>query len=153
MCTALWVVCLVFLHVVPTGYNPVCDPVSAYSIGRFSLGYRAQVCLAAAAAVLLAAALPGRPTREIALLAIFAAARVAIAFFPIDRRVPHRVLAIVAFVSIAVCASSYAPRVAGRVAAAGLVGGVVLRPYFGAFERLFYAAIIAWFVVVSVRLL
>jgi hypothetical protein len=126
--------------------------VSAYSVGRFAWGYKAQVCLAAATAALLAAALPGHPRREVALLAVFAAGRAAIAFFPIDRRVPHGVLAIVAFVAIAVCASSYAPRLAGRVAAAGLVAGALVRPYFGAFERLFYAAIIAWFVVVAVRI-
>jgi hypothetical protein len=80
-------------------------------------------------------------------------ARAAIAFFPIDRRVPHRVLALVAFVAIALCASSYAPRIAGRVAASGLLGAFLMRPYVGAFERLFYAAIIAWFVVVAIRIL
>jgi hypothetical protein len=126
--------------------------VSAYSVGRFAWGYRLQVCLAAAAAVLLAAALPGHPRKQVVLLAVFAAARAAIAFFPIDRRLPHGILAIVAFVAIAICASSYAPRIAGRVASAGLIGGALLRAYFGALERLFYAAIIAWFAVVAVRI-
>ena len=61
--------------------------------------------------------------------------------------------AAIAFVAIALCASSYAPRIAGRVAASGLLGAFLMRPYFGAFERLFYAAIIAWFVVVAIRIL
>lgn len=128
------------------------DYVSDYSVGRFAWGYKLQVTLAAAAAVALAAALPGHPRRQLVLLLVFAAARAAIAFFPIDTGRPHRVLAAVAFVAICWCASIHDPRWLGRVAAAGALGTVFFRPFNGLFERLFYAAIVAWFVVVAIRL-
>jgi hypothetical protein len=111
-----------------------------------------QVVLASLAAVCLAAALPSHPARQVALLIVFAAARLAIAFFPVDTGRPHRLLAAIAFVAICWCASIRDPRWLGNVAAAGAIGTVVVRPYKGLFERAFYAAVIAWFVVVAVRL-
>ena len=169
VCTGLWLAALVFLHLAPTGYSPLRNAVSEYGVGRFAWGYRAQVLFAAAAAAFLAAALPARPRPEIVLLAVFAAARVAIAFFPTDllesRRFTetgriHVALAFVAFASIcaAAAAKQWEPAL-GFVAIAGAVGTSLairrvpeLRPVLGLFERLFYAAIIAWFFVVTARI-
>jgi uncharacterized protein DUF998 len=139
VCTGLWLAALVFLHLAPTGYSPLRNAVSEYGLGRFAWGYRAQVLFAAAAAAFLAASLPARPRPEIVLLAVFAAARVAIAFFPAS-------------------AKQWEPAL-GFVAIAGAVGTSLairrvpeLRPVLGLFERLFYAAIIAWFFVVAARI-
>ena len=123
---------------------------------------------AAAAAIFLAAALPGHRRRTVVLLGVFAAARFAIAFYPTDLlesgRVTrtgriHMLLAAIAFASICWCACSYPPRWLGYAATAGAVGTALalrrvpqLRPVLGLLERVFYAAIIAWFVVVAVRL-
>lgn len=170
--TGCWLAALVFLHVAPTGYSPIRNAVSEYGVGRFAWGYRAQVTFAAAAAACLAVALPARDRREIVLLAVFAAARVAIAAFPTDllgsvRRSRtggiHLLLAAIAFGTICWCASALSRHgggqpVLGRIAAAGALGTMVavripgLRPVLGLLERVFYAAIIAWFVVVAARL-
>lgn len=170
--TACWTAALVFLHVAPTGYSPLRNAVSEYGVGRFAWGYRAQVMFAAAAAACLAAALPARDRREIALLAVFAAARLAIAAFPTDLLGSghrsrtggiHLLLAAVAFGTICWCASALSRHddgqpVLGRIAAAGALGTMLavrmpgLRPVLGLLERIFYAAIIAWFFVVAARL-
>jgi hypothetical protein len=164
--TGLWLGTLVFLHLAPTGYNPLRNAVSEYGVGRFAWGYRAQVTFAALAAVCLALALPAHDRREIVLLSVFAAARVAIAFFPTDllgatkrtrTGLIHLVLAATAFVAICWCASAL-PRhdggqpILGRIATGGLVGMVVLRPVLGLLERVFYAAVIAWFFLLAARL-
>jgi hypothetical protein len=162
----LWVAALVFLHVAPTGYSPLRNAVSEYGVGRFAWGYRAQVLLAAAAAVSLGVELHGRERR---LLLVFAAARAAIAAYPTDLlgsgtvtrsgRI-HLLLAAVAFASICWAASSdrWEPAL-GYVATAGAVGTVLairrvpqLRPVLGLLERVFYVAIIAWFFVVESRI-
>jgi hypothetical protein len=99
---------------------------------------------------------------------VFAAARLAIAFYPTDLihssestrngRI-HLLLAAVAFVTICWAACTYPPTWLGYVGTTGAVGmflglgGVPwLQPVLGLFQRVFYAAIIAWFVVVAVRI-
>ena len=149
----------------PTGYSPLRNAVSEYGVGRFAWGYRAQVLFAATAAVCLGVELHGRERK---LLFVFAAARAAIAAYPTDRPgggtitrtgTIHLLLAFVAFASICAAASSkrWEPAL-GYVAIAGAVGtGLAvrrvpqLRPVLGLLERLFYAAIIAWFFVVAAR--
>jgi hypothetical protein len=171
--TGLWLACLLFLHVAPTGYDPLRNAVSEYGVGRFAWGYRAQVTCAALAALALAAALPAGTRREIALLVVFAAARLAIAAFPTDllgseRITPtgrvHLLLAAIAFASICWCACALrradgGQPVLGYVASAGAVGTMLalrrvpeLRPVLGLLERIFYAAVVAWFFLVAVRL-
>lgn len=164
--TSLWVAALVFLHLAPTGYSPLRNAVSEYGVGRFAWGYRAQVWFAAAAAVCLGVELH---RRERALLFVFAGARAAIAAYPTDRLdsgtltrtgTIHLLLAFVAFASI--CAAATAKRwepALGYIAIVGAVGTSLairrvpqLRPALGLFERLFYAAIIAWFFVVAARI-
>ncbi len=124
---------------------------------------------AALAAICLAVALPDGHRKNELLLLAFAAARLAIAFFPTDLldggertdtgRI-HLLLAAVAFAAVCWCACTYPPRWLGYLATAGAVGTVLalrrvpaLRPVLGLLERVFYAAIIAWFVVVAARLL
>ena len=157
-----------YLHAAPTGYSFRRNAVSEYGIGRYAWGYRAQVALAALAAVCLAAALPSHPVLQVALLLVFAAARLAIAFFPTDLldsaeatstgRV-HLLLAATAFAAICWCECTYPPRFLGYVATAGAVGTFLalrrvprLRPVLGLLERVFYIATIAWFIVNAVRL-
>jgi uncharacterized protein DUF998 len=158
----------VYLHVAPTGYSPLRNAVSEYGVGRYAWGYRAQVTLAALAAICLAGALPSHPVEQVTLLLVFAAARIAIAFFPTDLldsremtragRV-HLLLAAVAFTAICWCMCVYAPRWLGYVATVGAVGTFLalrrvpqLRPILGLLERVFYAATIAWFIVNAIRL-
>ena len=121
---------------------------------------------AAAAAVCLGVELH---RRERVLLFVFAAARAAIVAYPTDLlesgtitrtgRI-HLLLAAAAFTSICWAASSkrWVPEL-GYVATAGAVGTVLairripqLRPVLGLLERVFYAAIIAWFFVVAARI-
>jgi hypothetical protein len=124
------------------------------------------VLSAAAAAIALGVSLHGH---ERALLFVFAAARAAIAAYPTDLlesgtvtrtgRI-HLLLAAAAFTAICWAASSrrWEP-VLGYVATAGAVGTVLairrvprLRPVLGLLERIFYAAVIAWFFVVEARI-
>jgi uncharacterized protein DUF998 len=109
------------------------------------------------------------PRWLLALFAAFAAARFLIPWFPtdLDRSRPtpagriHLLLAAIAFASIAVVAG-YTPddlapgwlqwTVVGTAIATG-VGARRPIPYFGLVERLLYAAMIAWFIVVSAALL
>jgi hypothetical protein len=149
--------------VAPTGYSPVRDAVSEYGIGRFGWGYRAQVTFTAGAAACLAAALPAHLTREVVLLSVLAAARLGIAAAPLDERLTaHMVLAVVAFACVSWCAIAL-PRsdgglpILGYVAVIGAIGtGASVRRrggMLGLWERIFYAAAIAWYVVVAARLL
>jgi len=158
--TAACFACLVYLHVarIP-GYSPVRQTVSEYGLTAQAAWYRAQVRCAAAAAVCLAVAL-GRPLRVVVLLCVFAAARLAISFFPI-LSVEHLVLALVAFVSIASAAGAlkraeHGTPAFGLVMAALLLGFVVVRRselgFGGLVERGFYAASLAWLALVAARL-
>ncbi len=159
--TAGCVGCLVYLHAAPTGYSPVRNAVSEYGIGAYSAWYRAQVRCAAAAAVFLAVAL-GHPRRVIVLLAALAVARFGISLFPVIH--PSHVL----FAAVAFVAASWAaialkrwehglPALGWAMAACALGTSVALRsslrPWLGLIERGFYAAMLTWFVLVSIRLL
>jgi hypothetical membrane protein len=176
---------LVRVHQLPTGYRPVRNAVSDYGVGRYSRYYRFQAAALALAAVFvvlaLARAVDPAPIGPIVLLVVFAAARLAIAWFPtdLDRLRPttagriHLVLAGIAFVTVAWAAAALPDRV-DWPAIEGLLKGlgwfVVLSavacalaltralrvrtaPWFGAIERTFYAAVLAWFFVVSLHFL
>jgi hypothetical protein len=165
------IACLVYLHLAPTGYSPVRNAVSEYGVGPYSRWYRLQAALAGIAAICLAIALR-HPVRVLIPLVFFAAARIAIGWFPTDSigarertdkgRV-HLLLAAVAFVAAPVAATGLASSRhgepwLGRVMAALLIAMVLtmrsgLRPYFGLVERAFYVAMLAWLVLVSVRVL
>ncbi|MEJ0013948.1 MAG: DUF998 domain-containing protein [Bauldia sp.] len=155
------------VHFVATDKNPLHDPVSDYGAGPHRRWYWAGVAgVSIAALALVLAALAGvsaAPPVAIVLLVLFAVARVAIAWFPTDVGVAipttatgriHGALAIVAFASVAIAANGY-PGVSPWFGWALYVTVALLllcllwppaRAIFGLLERLFYVAMIAWFV-------
>jgi hypothetical protein len=171
--------CIVFLvgaHLLPTGYDPVRDPVSDYGVGRHIGWYAGATTSIGIAALALAGALAREhaPWHVVALLVVFAVARFLIPVFPTDLEgerpsrpgAIHLLLAGVAFGSICWSMCAYAPSWAdwlpwlGYVATAAAVGTLVslrrlpfLRPWTGAIERVFYAAMLAWFLILSVELI
>lgn len=188
--TAVGVGALVVLHVLPTGLSPMRNAVSQYGITRYRLGYRIQTIAfavaGAAAAVGLAEAAPGKARAIIALVIVFALARLVISWFPMDEPggertnhgQMHGLIAIVTFVAIALAAlrlGSIAKQVPGWTTlatvssvvawlmVASLIAMMVVRrgardihstpSYFGAVERVFYLALVAWFVLVGVGLM
>ena len=176
------VAALVALHLLPTGLSPVRSPVSQYGICPYRLGYRVQTiayALAGLGAALGAAAVPSSTWAVVALLAVFALARAAISWFPMDRpggqRTEtgrrHGLLAIAAFGAVTIAANRLAagldrarihPSLAGASAGLGvamlaaLVGmGLDRRGggrHFGLIERGFYGCCTAWLVVVALLL-
>ena len=185
--TVAIVVALVFLvrlHTAPTGLDPTRDAVSAYGISAYHLWYRAMVLTIGAGALVLTAALAtlgAVPAGGLAALAVYGAARLAIAPFPTDPEdaTPttagrlHVLFAVTGFLAIAVAApiiSGALAELAGWRGIGGLlrVLGVLvsvtcalvlaagllprLRPRFGAFQRAFYVAGQAWLLVVAIRL-
>ena len=162
--TAICAGCLCYLHLAPTGYSPLADPVSAYGVGSYARWYQAQAASSGMATALLAAAL-GRPRGVLALLAFYAAGRVAITRFPMDARVAaHWLLAVVAFAALAAAAIRLKPPEHGVPAlgwamVASLAAMMLarrnppLRRWFGLAERAFYAAVLVWLVLVTARLL
>jgi hypothetical protein len=118
----------------------------------------------------------------VALLLLFAVARLVISWFPMDEPGTdptqhgrmHGVIAIVTFVAITLAVARFgavlgragerasvaaASQAIGWTLVASLIAMMVVgraeqsRSYFGAVERLFYLATAAWFVVVGVALL
>jgi Protein of unknown function (DUF998) len=171
---------LVWLHLQPTGLSPVRNPVSEYGITSFCAGYRAATLAFAAAGLALAAgislAVRGRGVAVVVLLVVFAIARAAISWFPMD--VPggkrtgtggiHFLLALVAFGAVTAAAlvlgavlSSQGRWHALAPASTGLGYALVaclaafgqaqmwpaLRKLSGAIERCFYLFAIIWCVV------
>ena len=188
--TAVGVGALVVLHLLPTGLSPMRNAVSQYGITRYRLGYRVQTIAfavaGAAAAIGLAEAAPGRARAVIALVVVFAFARLVISWFPMDEPggertnhgTMHGLIAIVTFIAIAAAAGrlgAVAKQVPGWATlatvssviawlmVASLIAMMVVRRgarvthstpnYFGAVERVFYLALVAWFVLVAVGLI
>ncbi|WP_368499182.1 DUF998 domain-containing protein [Herbiconiux sp. A18JL235] len=170
---------LIALHLLPTGLSPLRDPVSRYGITRFKSGYATAAFgagIAGIGSLIAVAALPGSlPT--VVLLAVFAAARILIPFFPMDApeasktttgRV-HDLLAVLAFGGVIAAMFVAAGMLhdagltaAGLVATIGGVVGVVgtllmlvsrrsprLAWGFGFGERLIYLAFIVWIAVLG----
>lgn len=171
---------LVALHMLPTGLSPVRNAVSQYGISDYRAGYRVQTIaygVAGAGAALGIAVVPGPVVPAICLCAVFAAARLAISWFPMDEpgadRTPtgrrHGLLAIAAFATVTAAAGRL-PRVLGHdhlhpglalasgvLAVAMLVSFVLMAAgrrggFFGLAERGFYACMTAWLVLVAVLL-
>lgn len=171
-CAVGCVGCLVYLHLVPTGYSPLRNAVSEYGVGRYAGWYRAQTTATAFAAIALAVALGG-PGEVLVLLSVLAAARLLIGWFPTDtiqvgerttRGGVHALLAVLAFTTATWAAVALRPAHHGLPAlgwamAACALGTALflrnrrLRPYFGLIERGYYAAMLTWLIVISARLL
>ncbi len=170
------IACLVYLHLAPTGYSPVRNAVSEYGVGAYARWYQAQAGCAGAAGLLLAGALAKSvhptPRRVIALLVVLAVARVAIGWFPTDlvgttERTRnggiHLLLAVAAFASASWAATALRrvqhgqPALGWAMAACALGTMLALRrsplkPWLGLIERGYYVAMLAWLVLVAVRL-
>ncbi len=166
---------LVWVHLRPTGYDPLRDAVSNYGVGSSRAFYRVQTAAMALAAIFISAALAKAldpaPTLAIVLLLVFAAARLAIPWFPTDldrtqrtrTGLIHVLLAAVAFGSIAWAAANLSHQVdwpgcrgfGWAVVSTAVATVLAIRtrfPYFGLVERLFYAATLAWLLFVSLNL-
>ena len=179
---AVGVIALVALHPLSTGLSPVRAPVSQYGICRYRLGYRLQTIAYAVAGLGAAvgiAELPDAGTLVVVLCIVFAVARAAISWFPMDipgstptangRR--HRLLATGAFLSVALAAVQLArtldhdhadstlATVSNALAAVMLVALFAMvvdhrtsGGHFGIIERAFYVGMTAWLIAVDVLL-
>jgi Protein of unknown function (DUF998) len=175
---------LTYLHLEPTGLSPVHNAVSQYGISDFKVGYRAATIAFAVAGLALATGLhrelSGHGAKLVVLLLVlFALARAAISWFPMDAPGAdrtstgsmHGVLAIVAFGGATVAAFKLGSVLSNSVhwhslgpvsvglgwAMIACLLGMMLarslpwaRARFGAIERGFYAAAIGWFAVFAV---
>ena len=169
---------LVYLHVTPTGYSPLRNAVSEYGVGAYADWYRLQAACAGTAAIFLAGALAKgvhpAPRTAISLLLVFAVARIAIGNFATDligatertrNGAIHVLLAVAAFGSASWAAVVLRHTQHGQPALGWIMGicavGTMLalrrvpglRPYAGLLERGFYVALLAWLVLVAVRLI
>jgi hypothetical protein len=180
---AVGAITLVWVDLLKTGRNPARDAVSDYGATGYRLFYTVIVCSLGLGALLLLIALAigtGVAKGGLIWLGVYAAARIAIAFFPHDLegkpvtptgRV-HLALAAAAFAAIAFAAADLAPALRDEpgwggetligalrwavviTAVATLVARVVIpvrRTTFGLIERLLYGASIAFLVVVAVE--
>lgn len=178
LAVAVLIASLTWLHVQPTGLSPVRNAVSQYGITPFRAGYRVATIAFALAGLTLAIGIDraisghGR-TLVIALLVVFAAARGAISWFPMDAPDAartstgsvHGLLALAAFGSVAYAALRLgrvlahtarwhslgpASTVLGWAMVACLLSMALARSHpamrarFGAVERGFYLFAIAW---------
>ena len=174
--TGACLVCLVYLHLAPTGYSPVRNAVSEYGVGAFARWYRAQAACAGVAGLILAVALAKSvhptPRRVVALLVVLAVARVAIGWFPTDplgtteptrNGAIHLLLAVATFASASWAAIALKhpqhgqPALGWAMAICALGTGLAvrrsqLRPWLGLVERGYYVAMLAWLALVAVRL-
>lgn len=128
---AVVIASLGYLHLTSTGLSPVRAAVSQYGISPHRAGYRVATIAFAVAALALAAGI-GESTLDgstvvIAVLVVFAIARAAISWFPMDapgaERTPtgqvHGFLAFVAFVSVATAALDLGRTIARQTATPG----------------------------------
>lgn len=172
---------LSYLNLAPTGLSPIRNAVSQYGITPFRSGYRVATIAFGLAGVALAVGLDdaiaarGRVT-VVAALAVFALARGAISWFPMDAPgsdrtstgQTHGLLAIVAFGGATIAAFKLGAVLSGELtwhflapvstglgwamlasllAMALCHSSPVLRARFGLIERAFYVLAIGWFAV------
>lgn len=163
------------LHALPTGLSPLANPVSEYGISRYRVGYRVLTIAMAVAgladAVAVARGVHGGVTVVVALV-VFALARAVISWAPMDlpgaTPTPagrtHNLLALVTFTAAVVASIrlGLVLRSADGSAAGALrwLGWLILAAgsamvsaagtrVFGLVERVLYAAILTWLVLVA----
>jgi hypothetical protein len=111
------VVCLIALHFLPTGWEPVADPVSNYGVSRYRRLYQIQAFSSGVCAACLwlwfAGAGIALPVWGTICLAFYALSRMLIIFFPTDVQPPrtptgtvHMILATFTFAGIALAAGT-----------------------------------------------
>lgn len=114
------IVSLLWLHLLPTGYNVFRDPVSNYAVSKYGYLYSFQTIATGSTAITLLAILNhlqiSLPKKGVVTLGIYALARLFIFLFPTDVKPPatikgriHAVLAAVTFTGIAMATSSVTP--------------------------------------------
>ena len=170
---------LVVLHLCPTGLSPLRNAVSQYGITAYRGGYRVQTlsyAVAGLGAVLGLSSYGGEVGPVVACCAVFALARGAISWFPMSppggppaKSGPyHAVLALAAFLAVAVAADELAgllrhDDVHATIATAShdlalamllvfIAMGLSRRAgggTFGLVERVFYLCMTAFFVLVA----
>ncbi len=172
---------LIIVHLRPTGLNPLRDPVSQYGITSSRALYWSAAGGAALAGIggafFFAPTAGAISTVTIVLLVVFAVARAAIGFFPMDApgtartgtgRV-HNLLATAAFASVTAAAFTGAGALhdagfpdasawstaCGVVMALGTIGVLITARreragFFGLAERIIYVGFLAWFVLLGV---
>jgi len=139
-----WLSCLASLtalHLLPTSYHPVRDPVSNYAVSRYGFLYRLQalssgvcgICLL----ILLSRQNPALPAWGMIALACYALSRLLIPFFPTDVHPPrtrtgtiHMVLAAITFTGIACAAPALTPALARTAANARIGAGLSTAAWF-----------------------
>jgi hypothetical protein len=109
--------CLIALHLLPTGFHPIHDPVSNYGTSLYGYLYRLQafasgICGACLLAVFAGTSIP-LPFWGIAALGCYSVSRMLIIFFPTDIKPPrtlkgsiHVFLAALTFTGIAIAAGN-----------------------------------------------
>lgn len=124
--------CLVYLHVAPTGLNPVHDPVSQYGITDYFTFYRAAALSLGVASLTLAVALIEAMTEAnaagIVFLIILGFARLTIGWVPMDAPgaartrtgLRHNLLATAFFASATVAAFLFTGSFAADAALSGI---------------------------------
>lgn len=135
-CTIAAALVLLRLHLLPTGLRPAIDAVSDYGTGAHHLYYRAMVVLLGTGTALLTAVLARdghASTRGLIFLGVFAASRIAIAWFMTDppgRQATttgriHLVLATIAFTAIAFGAADVTSSIGDAANWSGPIAGVL----------------------------
>jgi hypothetical protein len=165
---------IVFLHFLPTGYDPIRNAVSDYGVGRYRIWHRIAVISLAASGFATAIASFGtikpEPSVVIVFLIVFAVVRFLIPLFPTDAEGQprtrtgriHWVLAITAFASLASAAGFFRGTSINDVIGWIVVGTAAfmilvlcvpgLGRILGLAERLFYFSMICWFLVTGIEL-
>jgi hypothetical protein len=114
------IVSLFALHVLPTGFQPIQDPVSNYGVNRYGVLYRSQAFSSGICAACLLAIFAGAglilPVWGIVALVGYSLSRMLIVFFPTDIKPPytltgtiHAILATLTFAGIAFAAGILTP--------------------------------------------
>lgn len=170
---------LVALHLSPAGLSPIRNAVSQYGITPYRGGYRTQTlgyALAGIGAAIAVGGLRGSSVLVVGLCVLFALARGAISWYPMDAPgAPstqtgraHGALALLAFGSLGLAAqglstqlahaqvhptTALASRVLALLMLATFVGMAATRQargnYFGLVERIFYVCMTIWLIVVA----
>ncbi|GGG58008.1 DUF998 domain-containing protein [Paenibacillus radicis (ex Gao et al. 2016)] len=87
--TSVAIICLIMLHVLPTGYTPIRDAVSDYGVGSYRGWFWLQVVAGGLACLFLAIALsqlrPFTPTNVVIALLVTTVSRILLPFFATDQ--------------------------------------------------------------------
>ena len=111
---------LIALHILPTGFHPISDPVSNYAVSRYGFLYRLQAFSSGICGVCLLVRLTGTgivlPFWRIVALGFYSLTRMLIIFFPTDvkpsqtlKGTIHGILAAFTFTGIAFVAGILTP--------------------------------------------